>query len=531
MLDFRRLQTLLWTICRYGVPAIVAETLKWPGRVPVGVSLRVCIERLGVTYVKLGQYLALRVDLLPAAVVRELDQLFDRAPELDFAQVRREVERELGGTLERFFREFSPTSLGAASVAQVHRAVAIDGEELAIKVQRPGVQEIFSADMRNLLRLSRLVDLLGLMSKISLVDLVQEFANFTRREMDFRLEAETTEDLGKELVGGVRAPRIRWDLTTQRLLAMEYIEGVSLLKVCETAAASHAEGDRLLHGIDLRAVMGSVTQAFLHEVFVAGRFHGDPHFGNILIRPDGTPFFIDWGIHGELSDTERDRLRDYIESWVVGDLERAAYCWIQMSAPTQATDLQKYRKDLIVVLTGWNAISRDPQATNEERHIARWQGKVVDVMRRNSVRLPPDQLLVWRAITVLEASALKLPYRYALVPSLASFFQRNRSSSLSRLVQQYSQPGTAFESAELIKTQLSRVSDSLLPAEKRDPLKCNWWRKRTARKSNRMANAFVLAFLLSSVALLWSTRGPNLLAAALPISLALLALVSLIGHR
>jgi ubiquinone biosynthesis protein len=478
---------------------------------------------------KLGQYLALRFDLLPPGIIEELNQLFDRAPLLDFDCIRNRVERELGGRLEEFFRSFSAEPLGAASIAQVHRAVAMDGEEVAVKVQRPGVAETFASDMRNLLRLARLIDRLGLLASISARELVQEFADFTYREMDFRQEAATAELLGKEMIAGARAPRIRWDLTTERLLTMEYVAGVSLLRICELAAAGkHEEMQLLLNGIDIRKVMTVVTQASLHQIFVAGRFHGDPHFANILIRPDGTPVFIDWGIHGELSDDQRELLRDYIESWTRGDLARSAYCYLHLSTPTQATDLPKYKQELIEVLRGWSVVSHDPDATPEERHIARWQGEVVRAMQRNSVRMMTDQLLFWRAITVLEASVLKLPFRFDLVSELADFFARYRPSSLAHFAELSSRPGLLIDWAELVGTQLASAREALRRGQKGATLTCLQQRKRPAARTNHAVKILYFTTLLACLSVLFlPTARVYLLQGGGPVSLALLAMILL----
>jgi ubiquinone biosynthesis protein len=434
------------------------------GTVSLGAALRISMQTLGVTYVKLGQYLALRTDLLPRDIIQELNQLFDRAVPLDPATVRRQLEHELGRPLEEVFSEFCFDPLGSASIGQVHWAKSRDGEPLAVKVERPGVTEVFAADVRNILRLAHLIDALGLSAKNSLTDLVQEFADFTLREMDFRQEAGTAERLGKEMTAGTLVPLVRFDLTTERVLTMEYIEGISLLKICELAqAGDYTEIEKHVPGIDFHEIVRRLTESFLHQVFVACRFHGDPHFGNIMIRPDGTPVFIDWGIYGEISKKQRDQLRNYIESWASGDENRAAYAWTKMSKSTNATDQQRYRRMLAVVLKGWNAVSRDTESSDQDRHIAGWQNKIFQVMRRNAVSLPPEQLLVWRAITVLEASALKLPFRYDLISLLADFFARHPSEQnslpkvLSRRVTPLSDLRQAFQIASLGTTELNRA--------------------------------------------------------------------------
>src|SRR5688572_2727699 len=161
----------------------------------IGIRVRRAFERLGVTYVKLGQFLAMRFDILPEDVCRELAKLFDAVPPMKAALVLRAIEEEFGEPADTLFAEFREEPLAAASIAQVHRAVLQSGEVVAVKVQRPRIREIFAADIRNLRRLAYAGDVLRILGPQSMVEAVEEFQRFTSREMDFLTEANTAQKL------------------------------------------------------------------------------------------------------------------------------------------------------------------------------------------------------------------------------------------------------------------------------------------------------------------------------------------------
>ena len=199
-LDIYRSMLLFWVILKFSIGPVVRYMLRLSQRGPsYAVRIRLAMEELGMTYLKLGQFLAMRFDLLPIEVCRELNRLFEDVPPMAFEEVRSVVESELQGPLESFFPVFNRESIAAASVAQVHEAQTRTNERVAVKIQRPGIERIFAADMRNLRRIAVLADALNLLGTLSMTEGVDEFANYTRREMDFITEGKTADRLGENI--------------------------------------------------------------------------------------------------------------------------------------------------------------------------------------------------------------------------------------------------------------------------------------------------------------------------------------------
>lgn len=465
--------------------------------VELGVELRMFLDRSGVVGRKLGQFLALRLDLLPPAVCLELTQLFDRGEAMPFATVRATIEAELGRPLDDLFREVSSEPVAVGSIAQVHAAVAADGERLAIKVQRPGLAEALASEVRTLRRVARVSDALRLTGALSAVEALDEFAESTRAELAFDREGETADRLRAILGPQAYAPRIRWDLTAPRVLAMEFIDGVALLEICRLHETGR--GDEIaqrLPGVDLAQVIDGLAQECFHQLFEVGFFHGDPHPGNILIRADGSFVFLDFGIFGELYPNDRENLIGYAETLVQGRVTQSARYYLRLCAPTPATRIVELERELAGVIGAWRAVLLTPDSPVELRHISVWQGKVADLLRRYHVRTRRNLLLVWRSWTTLDSTAMRLPIGFDLVATQARYFARLRiRQSFARL-----EPGPRRE-GEL--SGIGRSARNLAARRRTDPARTHVTLAREPAKWRRgQAGGLVLAVLVVGLAVL-----------------------------
>jgi ubiquinone biosynthesis protein len=253
----------------------------------IGIRLRLLLDESGVATRKLGQFLALRLDLLPREICEELDKLFDSAKPMERATVRDIIRSELGRSCEDVFRSFDPAPIAVASIAQVHRAVTHDGQVVAVKIQRAGIHQAFRSEIRNLRRIARLSDLLRLTGTISALETMEEFAEFTEAELHFDREGATADRLRKSARPGCHVPEIRWDLSTPRVLVMEFIEGITILAICRMfESARDADVARALPGVDLLDLLRRIADECFHQLFDIGFFHGDPNPGNILVQKD-----------------------------------------------------------------------------------------------------------------------------------------------------------------------------------------------------------------------------------------------------
>jgi ubiquinone biosynthesis protein len=435
-LDVQRAILPLWAALRLGAAPLVRYILGLPAKdnnFPK--RMRQALESLGLTYLKLGQYLAMRRDLLPEKVCQELSQLYEDVSPLTFQEVKEVVETELQGPLAQFFPFFDPEPVAAASVAQVHEAKTYFNERVAIKVQRPGLEPIFAADIRNLRRVAALADASGLLGTLSMREAVEEFAKWTSRELDFLIEGRTADRLRQNATAHEVVPIVYWDLTTRKVLTMEFIDGLSLAQLISLVAQGREDEvlDRLPN-LDLIETGHNMARAALHQLFVCGFFHGDPHPGNVIILDHNDVAFVDFGIFGELSDHQREVLSGYIETIALGNLNEAIRYFSKLTTPTEETDIRAFEQDAIDCLRGWYEASKSPTSTFKDRHMGRYFGELLGIVRRHRLRIGIDTLLFWRAMSALDYSALSMSSHFDLLHELRVFFEQIRPGPIERLI-------------------------------------------------------------------------------------------------
>jgi ubiquinone biosynthesis protein len=434
-LTIRRVAALSWMVLRLGLP-LLGRRVVHP-RTPdpeLPVRFRRALEQMGLTYLKLGQYLAMRFDILPARVCRELGRLFDEVPPMPFDMARAVIERELEGPLEQKFARFDPEPLAAASVAQVHRAATIDGEEVAVKVQRPGIAGVFATDIRILGRLTAVADALHLLGRLSVTEMLGEFARWTMRETDFLQEADTAERVGVDPPAYEVEPAVRWDLTTSRVLTLEFIDGVTLAQIVRVIERDGQAGlARELPSVDVDLVLHHLAFASLRQIFVTGLFHGDPHPGNIMVLDDNRVAFVDFGIFGELSAYDREVLGAQIEQLAVGNVDESLRAYTKQLSLTPESDPQAFRQEARGVLREWYEVSLRSDSPTAERHLGRYIGRMIDISRRHRLLYDMSFLLYWRALGALDSTALRMSPSFDLMQELRAFFERIRPSVGARL--------------------------------------------------------------------------------------------------
>jgi ubiquinone biosynthesis protein len=262
-----------------------------------GQHLREMLDELGPTFVKFGQLLSMRPDVLPPDIIAELRGLQDDVRPFAFEDVERVIGEDLGEPIERLFTEFDPTPIAAASIGQVHRAVLPNGHAVAVKVQRPGAPRQIEADLALLYQAARIAkERVRALDFVDVRQLVDEFARSIRQELDYRLEARNADTLRKNFAGDphVRVPRVYWTYTRARVLTLEFLEGTQL-----------ADIDTLPYGLNERRRLAEIiTEAWMTMIFRHGFFHGDPHPANILVlRPDQIGL-VDFGLAGKLTDDD-----------------------------------------------------------------------------------------------------------------------------------------------------------------------------------------------------------------------------------
>jgi ubiquinone biosynthesis protein len=263
-----------------------------------GRRLREMLEELGPTFVKFGQLLSMRPDVLPPDIIAELRSLQDDVRPFPYEQAAETIEDELGQPLERLFLEFDQTPVAAASIGQVHRAVLPNGHRVAVKVQRPGAPRQIEADLSLLYQAARIAkDRVRALDFIDTHELVDEFARAIRQELDYRLEGRNAETFRRNFAGHphVHIPRVYWSYSRTRVLTLEYLDGTQVADVDELDYTME----------DRRRLAYLMTEAWMTMIFRHGFFHGDPHPANILVlgSPDQIGL-VDFGLAGKLTDSD-----------------------------------------------------------------------------------------------------------------------------------------------------------------------------------------------------------------------------------
>lgn len=363
--------------------------------ISLAVRLRLVAQDLGPSFVKLGQLLSTRGDVIPPDIVEELKKLQDEVPAVGFDEIRAQVEQSLGGPIETIFESFDPKPLAGASIGQVHRAVLRTEEgptPVAVKVQRPGVAQIVARDLDLLHGLARLVERTIPESHVySPAALVEQFDRAITSELDFRGEAENAVRFAENFAGDptVKFPRVYRDASGRFVLTLEFLHGKKIY------AALEAGFDR---GVIAQRAIGVVIKQILEDGF----FHADPHPGNILIMGEpSSPTFamFDLGMVGRLSPEMRDKTLDLMVAAVRRDYLGLADAMYAIGTPTRKIDVRAYRADV--------AELADKYLGRQLKEIE-LSALVRDVIRgatRHGLEVPPDFLLVAKALMTVEGVA------------------------------------------------------------------------------------------------------------------------------
>jgi len=350
--------------------------------------LRSALEELGPTFMKLGQVLSARADLLPVPVVAELRHLQDEAPAVPFDQVRGRIETELGRPIERCFKHVDPEPLSAASLGQVHAAVMPDGRQVTVKVLRPGARETVEADLIILAEIARLLDRqIPAAKPYDLPGFVRRFSDQMQDELIYTLEAHNADRLRQTLKdAGVSAhiPEVIWELTTRRVLTTERVYGHRVDRL-SSATFNRAEAARML------------GTSMLHQMFIDGFFHGDPHQGNVLFEDDGTIVMLDFGIMGYLDPRNRGLLAQMVRNVYREDVDGVVDVMSELGTVGGDTDLASLRADL----TG--LVSRFVTLPRRDLPLGELLARMLRVLWLNQIRVSPELSLAAKAVLMTEA--------------------------------------------------------------------------------------------------------------------------------
>ena len=453
------------------------------------------LEALGPTFIKLGQLLSSRADLLPPVYIKALSRLQDNVEPFSFAEVERIVEAELGVRLSKGFGLFEAEPIAAASLGQVHRAALRDGRLVAVKVQRPDIDKRVAEDLETLGELARFLDNHGGMeSRVSFSEMMAEFGKAILTELDYRNEAGNLRMLGRNLSGykSIFVPQPVDDYTTSRVLTMDYVLGTKVT-IISPLARLEIDGEKL--GREL-------VRAYLHQIIIDGFFHADPHPGNVFLTDDGRVALIDLGMVGTLSPRIQERLLELLIGAAEGRPDEATDVIVELGERRDGFDEAGLRRDIAEL------VARYARATLEDVQVGRLLLEVNRTAGGHGIKAPPELTMLGKTLLNLDQVVR------ALAPRLdvnATIREQSVPLMRKRMIKGAS-PGTVISTmieakhfAERLPGRVNRVLDALAGNELR--LKVEMIDEGAVidglqKVANRIALGLVLAALIVAAAVI-----------------------------
>ena len=399
----RRYRQIVSILTRHGFGFLVqdlglSELLSFYRRLRIGrldeedlghlpIRIRQLLEDLGPTFVKIGQFLSTRSDVIPPEVIQELSLLRESANPIPVSEVRRVLQESWGKSVEEVCLEFDDQPLGSASIGQVHRAVLLSGEEVAIKVRRPGITGTVQADLVILADLAALGEQHWDWAKrLGLIQVVAEFSVALKEELDYRREARNAERIARQNLPDVKIPKIYHEFSSDQVLVLEYLSGYAL---------EDREG-LIKVGVNLEDLAEHLIRTVLAQMLEFGYYHGDLHPGNLRVIPENTLIFLDFGLLGRLDQATRRHLSSLVICLMLDDNRGISDVLLDMGAVDGQVDEKALRADVERLRQEYYGIPL------EELQIGEALESLWNVAARHQVRVPPDMALLAKTVMTLE---------------------------------------------------------------------------------------------------------------------------------
>ena len=518
--NLNRYSQILGILFKYGFGDLV-ETLKIDQYLEIGLQMisrkkrdrvekstraeriRMAFEELGPTYIKLGQILSTRPDLVTPDLISELAKLQDEVPPFPFNDARKIIENELGQPLEESFFAFEEKPLASASIGQVHRAELLDGDNVAVKVQRPGIKKTIEVDLEIMLHLATLAE--KHVEELSFhrpVKIVEEFAKTLERELDYNIEASSMERVARQFLDTphVIIPAVFRETSSARVLTTEFIQGIKI------------SNEELLDagGYDKKLITKRGADICLSQVFDHGFFHADPHPGNIFVLPDNVICLLDFGMVGNIDRNTRESFVELVDSIVRRDESMAAHQILKLTSWEEEPDNRAFEKDVA------DFMGRHLYKPLKEINLGKLLQELLELAALHRLRIYPDIFLMLKALTAVEGIGRKLDPDFDMVAQSAPFVARvklNRfspkriESDLVKLISQSYQfihefPKDLLEITRLIRYQKLSFKHDL---EGMDRMLSTH-----DQISNRISFSIVIAALIIGSALIVISKTPPL---------------------
>ncbi len=426
--DLSRFRQILTVLLKYGFGDLL-ELLKIDQYVEAGLKIiskkklirvekltrpegiRRALEELGPTYIKLGQILSSRPDLVPVDFLRELAKLQDKVPPFPYTAVKKIVESELGLSIDELFAHFDQQSLASASIGQVHKARIKDGTEVAVKVQRPGIQRVIEVDLEIMHYLATLME--RHIEELSLhrpVKIVEEFTRTLEKELDYQLEASNMERVALNFIDDAYTyiPKVFRDFSTTHVLTAEFVDGIKVSDIERLDAA----------GLDRKVITDRGADILLKQIFDHGFFQADPHPGNLFVLPDNVICLIDFGMVGAVDRRTRENFVDLIDAVVQKDAYRTSQVFIQLTDWDDEPDERHFEKDVAEFMV------QHLYRPLKDIRVGKLLHQLLELASRHRLRIPPGIFLMMKALTTIEGVARMLDPDFEMITKAAPFVKR-----------------------------------------------------------------------------------------------------------
>ena len=442
--------------------------------------LRLMLQELGTTFIKFGQLLASRPDLVGERISEELSQLHDDNPPVGYEDIKEMIETELGGNIEDLFAEFSKTALATASIAQVHEAKLPTGERVAVKVQKPNVAEIVETDLSIMKFIANESDRFNTSLKhLNLPAVLHEFDKSIHKEMDFDNELMNIRHLNDNFIYNdkIIVPTTYPDYSTEKVLTMEYVDGI---KLSEVISGNDPKYNKIL-------IADRIVRSYFQQLFLDGFFHADPHPGNIFVTEDNAICYIDFGMMGSLDEDFRQDLAELMIYFSDRNIDGLINQLIRMDILNEKTDINILKSDLNDLFAKYYGVE-----------LSRFNGIIEDLlflMQKFDVRLPNEFVLMARGLSMVENTGLRLDPDIDVVALLKPFARKLMVQRYNPLKMASNAKNSFFAFEHVLRALPSLISKTIYKIEEGE-VTVNIEVKHISEIANQLSLAIIIAALL-----------------------------------
>ena len=538
---FRRSRQIVGILVKYGFGQLMDQLRAWEhiniecrvfhrcdrkvANLEFGERIRLAVQELGPTFIKMGQMLSTRPDIVPPDIIKELEKLQDRIPSFPSPIAKKIVEAELKRPIEEVFASFEDEPLAAASLSQVHRAKLKGGQEVVAKIRRPDIVETIEADMGIMRWLAGILERrVAVAQFLNLVGLVDELHSDIKKELDFRIEANNIIRYADNFHGRannheLKVPHVYESLCTSKLLVLEYIEGINISKTDHLIA----------EGYDLKLIARRLANILFKSILEHGFFHADPHPGNVFVLPDNVICLLDFGMMGTLSAVEKTNIAGIVIGIATRDEKVTTRALLDLAITRERIDEQQFQMDVS------RHLQRYTYVPLQRLHLGDMLQDELRLITIHHLRFPTNLVWVTKAISTVENITSRLDPQGNMIEYVRPFAEEMLSYRFHPLKEARELGAAAVEFLDLLKdlpyelrSAIRRIREGRVRLEI-EQVGQEETRKTVNRVTNRLAVAMIIAALLVASSLLVVSKLPPLISSVSIVGISGFAIAAILG--